>query len=160
MTWRAEEGQARWVCIQREETFSDEQSSAKQTQMSAVIFTTCRASRSRSGGSCRQVRDNIGNGGGWGDRRRNWTSSTRGPATMGRCRVFLRPTRPAAAHTTVGVVKAVNHLGFGLAIAWRSAFPDTTNILGLGAVAVNVASFSAVEALTDSVLDSYEEQEF
>ena len=44
-------------------------------------------------------------------------------------------------------MNAVNHLGVGIAIAWWSAFPATTNILGLGAVAGNVASFAAVEAL-------------
>ena len=61
--------------------------------------------------------------------------------------MFLRPTNPAVVHTAVVVVKAVNHLGVGLAIAWRSSFPAITNILGLGAVAGNVASFAAVEAL-------------
>ena len=66
---------------------------------------------------------------------------------MGCCHVFLQPTRPAAAHTAVGVVNAVNHLGVGIAIAWRSAFPATTNISGLGSVAGNVDSFAAVEAL-------------
>ena len=66
---------------------------------------------------------------------------------MGRCRVFLQPTLPAAAHTAVGVVNAVNHIGAELAITWRSALPATTNISGLGAVAGNVASFTTVEAL-------------
>ena len=66
---------------------------------------------------------------------------------MGRCHVFLQPTHPAAAHTAICVVSAVDHLGVGLTIAWRSAFPATTNISGLGAVAGNVAIFSAVEAL-------------
>ena len=45
------------------------------------------------------------------------------------------------------MVNAVDHLGVGLAVAWQSAFPATTNILGLGVVAGNVASFSAFEAL-------------
>ena len=72
----------------------------------------------------------------------------RGLAMMGRCRVFLRPTLPAAAHTVVGVVNAVDHIGVGLAIVWRSEFPATTNISGFEAVAGNVASFAAVEALT------------
>ena len=69
---------------------------------------------------------------------------------MGRCHVFLRPTRLAVEHTTVGVVNAVDHLGVGLAIAWRSAFPATTDltISVLGAVAGNVASFTAFEALS------------
>ena len=68
---------------------------------------------------------------------------------MGRCHVFLRPTRPAAAHTALGVANTVDHLGVGIAIAWRSAFSATTDltILGLGAVAENVASFDGVEAL-------------
>ena len=66
---------------------------------------------------------------------------------MGRCHVFLQPTYPEATHTAIGVVNAVDHLGVGLAIAWRSAFTATTKILGLGAVAGNVASFDAVEAL-------------
>ena len=66
---------------------------------------------------------------------------------MGRCHVFLQPTHPAAAHTAICVVSAVDHLGVGLTIAWRSAFPATTNISGLGAVAGNVASFDGVEAL-------------
>ena len=66
---------------------------------------------------------------------------------MGRCHVFLQPTHAAAAHTAICVVSAVDHLGVGLTIAWRSAFPATTNISGLGAVAVNMASFAAVEAL-------------
>ena len=44
-------------------------------------------------------------------------------------------------------MNAVDHIGVGLAIAWRSAFPATTNILGLGEVAGNVASFAAVETL-------------
>ena len=44
-------------------------------------------------------------------------------------------------------MNAVNYLGVVLAIAWQSVFPATTNILGLGAVAGNVASFAAVEAL-------------
>ena len=69
---------------------------------------------------------------------------------MGRYNVFLRPTRPAAAHTVIGVVNAVDHLGVGLAIAWRSAFTATTNISGLGAVAGNLASFATVEALAIS----------
>ena len=45
------------------------------------------------------------------------------------------------------MVNAVDHPGVGLAIAWQSVFPATTNISGLGAVAGNVASFAAVEAL-------------
>ena len=67
---------------------------------------------------------------------------------MCRCHVFLQPTCSAVAHTSIGVVNAVYHLGVGLAIAWRSEFPTTTTILGLGAVAGNVASFAAIEALT------------
>ena len=66
---------------------------------------------------------------------------------MGRCHVLLLPNHPAATQPAIGVVNAVDHLGVGLAIAWQSAFPATTNILGLGVVAVNVASFSAFEAL-------------
>ena len=69
---------------------------------------------------------------------------------MGRCHVFFRPTCPAAAHTAIGVVNAVDNLGVGLAIAWRSAFPATTNISELGVVAGNVASFAEVEALAIS----------
>ena len=57
-------------------------------------------------------------------------------------------------------MNAVGHLDVGLDIALRIAFPATTNILGLGAVAGNVSSFSAVEALdittttmTDTAID-------
>ena len=69
---------------------------------------------------------------------------------MGCCHVFLQTTHPSVAHTAVGVVKAVDHLGVGIAIAWRSVFPATTNISGLGSVAGNVASFTAVESLAIS----------
>ena len=70
---------------------------------------------------------------------------------MGRCHVFLRPTCPAAAHTEIGVVNTVNHLGVVLAIAWWGAFLATTCILGLGEVAGHVASFATVEALAIAV---------